>query len=39
MNIIKNLEKYNITLEDIINCGMELCISEDTEKENHQKKT
>ena len=37
-SIIKSLEYYGITLKDIINCGMELCISDDTEKENIRKK-
>ncbi len=38
MNIMNSLEKYGITLEDIIKCSMELCISEDAEKENIEKK-
>jgi alpha-ribazole phosphatase CobZ len=37
-NILKTLEKYDVNIENMIDCGMELCISDDVEKENIRKK-
>ncbi len=34
MDILKKLEKFNISFDDIVDCGMELCISEENEKED-----
>ncbi|AEF97031.1 alpha-ribazole phosphatase CobZ [Methanotorris igneus] len=38
MNILKILENFGITLEDLVDSGMELCICEEEEKEKIRKK-
>lgn len=38
MNILKILENFGITLEDLVGSGMELCICRDDEKETIKKK-
>jgi alpha-ribazole phosphatase CobZ len=38
MNILKTLENFGITLEDLVDSGMELCICEEGEKEKIRRK-
>jgi alpha-ribazole phosphatase CobZ len=38
MNVMKDLEKYGITIDNIVDSGMALCISEDSEIEDIKNK-